>query len=55
MGSDPFTGVTLATFLIRVVGLGPMGVWIGMFSDWGIRAIVFSIRFMSDKWIHKVI
>ena len=47
--------VTLSTFLIRVVGLGPMGVWIGMFSDWGIRAIVFSIRFMSDKWIHKVI
>ena len=47
--------VTLSTFLIRVVGLGPMGVWIGMFSDWGMRAIVFSLRFKSEKWIHKVV
>ncbi len=47
--------VTLATFLIRVVGIGPMGVWIGMFSDWGIRAIIFSIRFARGHWIHKVI
>ncbi len=47
--------VTLATFLIRVVGMGPMGVWIGMFSDWGIRAIIFTIRFLKGKWIHKVV
>ena len=47
--------VSLATYLIRVVGLGPMGVWIGMFSDWGVRAIVFTIRFRRGKWIHKVV
>ena len=47
--------VTLATLLIRVVGMGPMGVWIGMFSDWGIRGIIFTIRFMKGKWIHKVV
>ena len=47
--------VTLATFLIRVVHIGPMGVWIGMFSDWGIRAIIFSIRFARGHWIHKVV
>ena len=47
--------VTLATFLIRVVGMGPMGVWIGMFSDWGIRGIIFTIRFMKGKWIHQVV
>ena len=47
--------VTLATFLIRVVGMGPMGVWIGMFSDWGIRGIIFTIRFLKGKWIHKVV
>jgi Na+-driven multidrug efflux pump len=47
--------VSLATYLIRVVGLGPMGVWIGMFSDWGIRAIIFTIRFRWGKWIHKVV
>ncbi len=47
--------VTLATFLIRVVGMGPMGVWIGMFSDWGIRAVIFTIRFVRGKWIHQVV
>ncbi len=48
--------VSLATFLIRVVGMGPMGVWIGMFSDWGIRGIFFTIRFLSGKWAnHKVV
>ncbi len=47
--------VSLATFLIRVVGMGPMGVWIGMFSDWGVRGIIFTIRFISGKWIHKVV
>jgi putative MATE family efflux protein len=47
--------VTLATFLIRVVGIGPMGVWIGMFSDWGIRAVIFTIRLAKGKWIHKVV
>ena len=47
--------VTLATFLIRVVGMGPMGVWIGMFSDWGMRGIIFTIRLFKGKWIHKVV
>ncbi len=47
--------VSLATYLIRVAGFGPMGVWIGMFSDWGIRGIIFSIRFLRGKWIHKVV
>ena len=47
--------VTLATFLIRVVGMGAMGVWIGMFADWAIRGVIFTFRFRSGKWIHKVI
>ncbi|MBO6197857.1 MAG: MATE family efflux transporter [Butyrivibrio sp.] len=47
--------VTLATYLIRVVHMGPMGAWIGMFSDWGIRGIIFTVRFLRGKWIHKVV
>ncbi len=47
--------VTLATYLIRFMGIGAMGVWIGMFCDWGIRGIIFTIRFKSGKWIHKVV
>ena len=47
--------VTLATYLIRVVHIGAMGVWIGMFCDWGIRAIIFTVRFLRGKWIHQVV
>ncbi|MDO4273142.1 MAG: MATE family efflux transporter [Eubacteriales bacterium] len=46
----------LCVFLIRVMGFGPMGVWIGMFTDWTVRGIVFSLRFHSRKWLgHKVV
>ena len=46
----------LCVFLIRVMGFGPMGVWIGMFADWTVRSIIFTWRFHSHKWLqHKVI
>ena len=46
----------LCVFLIRVMGFGPMGVWIGMFADWTVRGIIFTWRFHSRKWLeHKVI
>lgn len=46
----------LCVFLIRKLGFGPMGVWIGMFADWTVRSIIFTWRFRSRKWLqHKVI
>ena len=46
----------LCVFLIRVLGFGPMGVWIGMFAYWTVRVIIFTWRFHSRKWLeHKVI
>lgn len=39
--------------LCRVFGFGPMGVWIGMFTDWAVRGFVFLIRFRGDRWIHR--
>lgn len=48
-----FCRVALAIYLIRFQGFGPIAVWIGMFADWGIRSIIFSIRFMSGKWMEK--
>ena len=46
----------LCVFLIRRLGFGPMGVWIGMFADWTLRGIIFTWRFHSRKWLqHKVI
>ena len=43
--------VALCIFLVKVYHFGPMAVWIGMFADWGIRAVIFSARFLSGKWL----
>lgn len=46
----------LSVLLIRGLGFGPMGVWVGMFADWTVRAVLFTWRFHSRKWLeHKVI
>ena len=47
--------VVAATVLIRVFGLGPIAVWIGMALDWLVRAVLYTWRFLSGKWIHQVI
>lgn len=48
--------VTLCIFLVRTFGFGPMAVWIGMFSDWALRSVIFTVRFHSRRWLeHKVI
>ena len=48
--------VALSIFLMRVVKTGPIGVWYGMFADWGVRGVTFTIRFVRGKWLRfKVI
>ena len=42
--------VALSIFLMRVVKTGPIGVWYGMFADWGVRGVIFTIRFVRGKW-----
>lgn len=43
--------VTIATILMRYCGFGPMGVWVGMATDWTVRGIIFGHRFLSGKWL----
>lgn len=45
--------VMLCNFLVRAFGFGLIAVWIGMFADWTVRAVIFSMRFMSGRWIHR--
>ncbi len=45
--------VVVSVVLVRVFGLGPVAVWIGMFADWTVRGICFTIRFISGKWKEK--
>lgn len=41
----------LCVCFIRFGGMGPMAVWIGMFTDWTVRGIVFLWRFHSRRWL----
>lgn len=43
--------VALGIVLVRVFQFGLMGVWIGMFADWIVRAVVFTTRFVNGKWL----
>ena len=48
--------VSLCVVLIRWMGFGPIAVWLGMFTDWTVRAIIFTHRFRKRKWLnHQVI
>lgn len=48
--------VSICVVLCRVFGFGPIAVWIGMFADWTVRAVIFFVRFHNRKWLnHKVI
>lgn len=39
--------VGLAYWFVKAMNLGIMGVWYGMFVDWGFRALLFGSRFAS--------
>ena len=45
--------VLVSYILVKVFHLGVLGVWIGMFADWYLRALCFSLRFHSRKWLER--
>ena len=45
--------VLTAVVLIRAFHFGPIAVWIGMFFDWSVRAVIFTLRFKSGRWAEK--
>ena len=45
--------VLVTILLVRLFSMGPLAVWLGMFSDWFVRSVIFSVRFRGDKWIHR--
>ncbi|MCL1804718.1 MAG: MATE family efflux transporter [Clostridiales bacterium] len=48
--------VLLAYFLTRVLAWGVVGVFAAMALEWGVRGLLFTLRFNGDKWYrHKLI
>ena len=43
--------VAVSVYLCRFIGIGPIGVWIGMFMDWSIRSVIFAWRYKSNRWL----
>ncbi len=39
-----------ASYVLAYFGWGLHGVWIGMYLDWILRAVLFTIRFLGGKW-----
>ena len=48
--------VVLGYILGVVLPFGIIGVWVAMYSEWGVRSIIFMTRFRGKKWYqHRVI
>jgi Na+-driven multidrug efflux pump len=42
--------VSAAYILAYPIGLGPIGVWIAMVSDWCVRGICYTVRWLRGHW-----
>lgn len=47
--------VGLCYWFVLGCGFGLLGVWYAMFTDWTFRAVCFSVRLYSGRWIKQVI
>ncbi|AJA49382.1 putative efflux protein, MATE family [Clostridium pasteurianum DSM 525 = ATCC 6013] len=47
--------ITFGYVLGIPLGLGLIGVWIGMYTDWFVRGILYIIRFRKGKWKNIVL
>lgn len=45
--------IVVSYILVMKCNMGILGVWIGMFADWYVRGISYSIRFTKKKWLEK--
>lgn len=42
--------VLMGIAMVRWTSLGVVGVWYAMFVDWGVRAVIFTIRYRGHRW-----
>jgi Na+-driven multidrug efflux pump len=44
--------LTVFGLVIPGAGMGVMGVWAAMFIDWGLRGIMYTVRYLRGRWVH---
>ena len=47
--------VGLGYFLGVFLGFGVMGVWLGIYSEWAVRSLMFAIRLRRRKWMKRLL
>ena len=47
----PESFTVLGLFTLPGLGMGVMGVWVAMTIDWFFRTILFTYRYLSEKWL----
>lgn len=45
--------IGISVILVKKFDMGVLGVWIAMMSDWAVRALIFSIRYLKGKWVER--
>jgi Na+-driven multidrug efflux pump len=50
-----FFRILFSYILGRFFHMGVFGVWVAMTIDWAFRAIMFVIRYRSDKWEYQAV
>ncbi|MHC1695577.1 MAG: MATE family efflux transporter [Eubacteriales bacterium] len=55
MGSMWVFRVYISYLLGSVLHMGVIGVWLGMYTDWVVRAVIAFFRFRSGKWLKKTV
>lgn len=45
--------IVICYILVMWCDFGILGVWLGMFVDWYVRGISYSLRYWSKKWLTK--
>ncbi|MDE6663659.1 MAG: MATE family efflux transporter [Lachnospiraceae bacterium] len=45
--------IVICYILVMWCDFGILGVWLGMFVDWYVRGISYSLRYLSKKWLNK--
>lgn len=41
----------MGLFSFSGLGMGIWGVWLAMMLDWVVRAVIYTVRFVTDKWL----
>ena len=43
--------IALSYVFALQLGMGMIGTWFAMFADWGVKGVLFTVRYLNGKWM----